>query len=80
MAPKEVRQITALLLEELAERLKTEKNINLEITEALIQKVAEAGFDPQFGARPIHRAIEEIVENKVADYLLTGASGPLKIL
>jgi len=80
LAPKEVRQITALLLEELAERLKTEKNINLEITEALIQKVAEAGFDPQFGARPIHRAIEEIVENKVADYLLTGASGPLKIL
>lgn len=77
----EARTIAALLLREFAERLYDDKKITLEITDALIDKVASVGFDPQFGARPIKRAIEDLVENKVADYIMAGnAGGTIKIL
>ena len=73
--PREAREITTLMLGEFAERLLEDKKITLEITDALINKVASAGFDPQFGARPIKRAIEELVENKAADYIMAGNTG-----
>jgi ATP-dependent Clp protease ATP-binding subunit ClpA len=77
----EARTIASLLLHEFAERLLADKNITVVITEALIDKVSVVGFDPEFGARPIKRAIEEIVENKVAEYIMVGHSGgSLKIL
>lgn len=77
----EVRKVTTLMLNEFKERLFEDKKINLEITEALIDKVAKAGFDPDFGARPIKRAMEEIVENKVAEYIMAGNNGgSIKIL
>jgi ATP-dependent Clp protease ATP-binding subunit ClpE len=76
-----VRKVTELMLKEFQERLFEDKKIKLQITDALIDKVASAGFDPDFGARPINRAIEEIVENKVADYIMAGNSeGEIKIL
>ncbi len=71
----EVRKVTMIMLNEFKERLFADKKINLEITEALIDKVALAGFDPDFGARPVKRAMEEIVENKVAEYIMAGNSG-----
>ncbi len=75
------RQIASLLLAEFADRLQEDKKITLDITDALIDKVAAAGFDPQFGARPIKRAIEDLVENKVADYIMAGNSeGTIKIV
>ena len=77
----QARQIATLLLTDFAERLLADKQITLEITDALIDKVSSAGFDPDFGARPIKRAIEEIVENKVAEYIMAGnVGGTLKIL
>ena len=79
--PGEARKIAALMLFEFAERLLEDKKITLEITDALIDKVASAGFDPQFGARPIKRAIEEMVENKIADYIMAGnTGGTIKII
>jgi ATP-dependent Clp protease ATP-binding subunit ClpA len=63
----QVRKVTTLLLNEFSERLFEDKKIKLEITDALVDKISNAGFDPAFGARPIKRAIEEIVENKVAE-------------
>ncbi len=77
----EVKKISELLLIEFRDRLLADKNITLEITPALIDKIASVGFDPEFGARPIKRAIEEIVENKVAEYIIAGnIGGKLKIL
>lgn len=77
----QARSIASLLLSEFATRLYEDKKIRLEITDALIDKVASAGFDREFGARPIKRAIEEIVENKVADYIMAGNSeGIVKII
>ncbi|MEK7071615.1 MAG: AAA family ATPase [Patescibacteria group bacterium] len=81
LSQSEVREVAGLLLNELAGRLLIDKKIKLEITEALIDKVAAAGFDPDFGARPIKRAIEEIVENKVAEHIMAGnTGGVVKIL
>ena len=78
---EEVREISSHLLLEFGQRLLADKNITLEITDALINKIASAGFDPEFGARPIKRAIEEIVENKVAEYIIAGnQGGTVKIL
>jgi len=71
----QVRQIASLLLYEFKERLFADKKINLLITDALIDKISAVGFDPQFGARPIKRAIEEVVENKVAEYIIKGETG-----
>ncbi len=71
---KEARTIAALLLSDFAHRLYEDKKITLEITDALIDQVALAGFDPEFGARPIKRSIEQLVENKVADYIMAGNS------
>jgi ATP-dependent Clp protease ATP-binding subunit ClpA len=77
----EVRQVAELMLLEFSERMIEEKGIKIALTDALIDKIAAAGFDPEFGARPIKRAIEEIVENKVAEYILSGGKeGELKIL
>lgn len=76
-----VRKVTTLMITEFADRLYADKKIKLLITEALIDKVAAVGFDPDFGARPINRAIEEIIENKVADYIMAGnTEGELKII
>jgi ATP-dependent Clp protease ATP-binding subunit ClpA len=77
----ETRKITSLLLAEFAKRLLEDKKITLVITDALIDKISSVGFDPEFGARPIKRAMEEIVENKVAEYIMAGnIGGSLKIL
>ncbi len=77
---KEARQVASLLIKEFADRLFADKGIQLEITEALIDKVSSVGFDPDFGARPIKRAIEQIIENKVAEYIMAGnTGGTLKI-
>jgi ATP-dependent Clp protease ATP-binding subunit ClpA len=77
----QARKITSLLLAEFAERLLEDKKITLVITETLIDKISSAGFDPEFGARPIKRAMEEIVENKVAEYIMAGnVGGIIKII
>ncbi len=75
LSQAQAKEITKLMLSEFAERLYADKKITLDITEALIGKVSTAGFDPEFGARPIKRAMEEIVENKVAEYVMAGNTG-----
>ncbi len=76
-----VKQVTELMLKEFQERLFEDKKIKLQITDALIDKISSAGFNPEFGARSIKRAIEEIVENKIADYIVEGnTEGEIKIL
>jgi ATP-dependent Clp protease ATP-binding subunit ClpA len=77
----QAKTIASLLLTEFAERIKADKNITLEITPQLIDKVSAVGFDREFGARPIKRAIEEIVENKVAEYIIGGGgNGTINIV
>ena len=49
-----------------------EKNIAIDVTDDLVSYVAEKGYDPQFGGRPLERAIMEEVEQVIADEMLKG--------
>ncbi|WP_270182512.1 ATP-dependent Clp protease ATP-binding subunit [Alkalihalobacillus sp. CinArs1] len=61
--------IVDLMIDELKGSL-TEQQITLEITEEAKSKLAELGYNPQFGARPLRRVIEEHVEDGIADLLV----------
>lgn len=66
-----LRKIARIMLEKLAKRL-NEKGIELSITDALIEHLISAGQDPKFGARPMNRAIQEKVEQVIAEKMLRG--------
>lgn len=68
----EVISITSLLLEQLSQRLK-DRRITLSVTEEAKRCIAEAGYDPVYGARPLKRYIQRELETKVARCILTGS-------
>ncbi len=74
LTPAEILQIAGLLLKKVAQRLE-EKGIFFEVTEAAQKELAQAGFDPIFGARPLRRLIQEKVDNSLAEFLLKGKFG-----
>ncbi|MFA6587450.1 MAG: ATP-dependent Clp protease ATP-binding subunit [Patescibacteria group bacterium] len=67
----QVIAIAKLMLKQLSGILK-EKGVSLRVTEPAVVELAEKGFDPQFGARPLRRALQEHVDNALANALLTG--------
>jgi ATP-dependent Clp protease ATP-binding subunit ClpB len=67
----QIAEIVELQLERLRERL-AERTITLELTDAAKEVLAEAGWDPAYGARPLKRAIQRLVENPLALRLLEG--------
>ncbi|MBU4369247.1 ATP-dependent Clp protease ATP-binding subunit [Patescibacteria group bacterium] len=71
---EEIKQITRLLLRKLTKQLE-EKGITLKATNEAITELAEAGFDPAFGARPLRRAIQNRVSDVLAKLLLTKKIG-----
>ncbi|QQZ09521.1 ATP-dependent protease ATP-binding subunit ClpC [Heyndrickxia vini] len=66
-----LRNIVSLLSDQLVKRLK-EKDIELELTAAAKEKIAEEGYDPEYGARPLKRAIQKHVEDRLSEELLKG--------
>jgi ATP-dependent Clp protease ATP-binding subunit ClpB len=72
---KEIHKIAQKQIEILRERL-AERDIKLELTEEALDKLAEAGFDPVYGARPLKRAIQRSIENGLAQQILAGRYGP----
>ena len=71
---EEIYQIAGLMLKKVQKRL-DDKGIFFEVTEAAKRELAEAGFDPVFGARPLRRVIQERVDNALSDFLLAGNVG-----
>lgn len=69
LTEEHLRQIARLMLTKLNKRLE-EKRISVNITTDLVEKIAKAGYDPQFGARPMKRVIAEKVEDYIAQKLL----------
>jgi ATP-dependent Clp protease ATP-binding subunit ClpB len=67
----EIERIVDLLLDDLRARL-ADRRITVEVTEAARRFIAEAGFDPVFGARPLRRFLQREVETRIARTLLTG--------
>ena len=68
---KEIKKILDLMLNEVKELLK-EKEIKLELTEEAKDLIAKEGYDPDFGARPLRRAIQRLVENPLSEKILEG--------
>jgi ATP-dependent Clp protease ATP-binding subunit ClpB len=72
---KNIGAIAKIQLHTLEQRL-AKLDIGLEITDAALHKLAEAGFDPVYGARPLKRAIQQEVENPLSKAILEGRFGP----
>ncbi len=68
----EVTQIADLLIQELVQRLTEQRDLKLEVTPAFKDLVISEGFDPNYGARPLRRAISRLIEDRLAEALLSG--------
>ena len=78
---EEIEQIVKLQIKSVASLLK-ESDITLEVTDTAVQLIAQAGFDPEFGARPIKRAIQRLLLNDLSKQLLASAidkNAPIKV-
>ncbi len=71
LSKEEMRQIVDLQMSEVAERL-AERDLTVRLTEAARDYLAEVGYDPDFGARPLKRALQKHVEGPLAVRLLSG--------
>jgi ATP-dependent Clp protease ATP-binding subunit ClpB len=72
---EQIRAIAGLQLDILRQRLQ-ERDISLLLTDAALDLLGEAGFDPVYGARPLKRAIQSQLENPLAQEILAGRFGP----
>lgn len=68
----EVREIAGILLKEISARLEEQREIKIGVTDAFEDKVIEEGFDPSYGARPLRRAIMRLLEDSLAEAILSG--------
>ena len=67
----ELREIAKLTLERLIRRL-AQRDLALDVSALALDRVAAAGFDPVYGARPLRRAIQQMIENPLAQEILQG--------
>ena len=69
---EEIRKIVLLLLKSLEKRCEEQMDIHLNVTNSAVDYIAEAGFDAKYGARPLRRAIQSKIEDRLASELLEG--------
>lgn len=72
---KQVRQIADLMLSELKKRLDEEHSISLTLDKKATDLLVERGYDADYGARPMRRAIERMIENRISELILEGTFG-----
>ena len=71
---EDVRKIAELQIAKLTERMK-KQGVALRVDESAVELLAEKGYDPAFGARPLKRTIQSMLQNAVADRILDGKPG-----
>lgn len=76
---KNIGAIAKIQLETLNKRL-VQMDMGLQVTDAALLKIAEAGFDPVYGARPLKRAIQQEIENPLSKLMLQGKFGPKDVI
>ena len=79
LAHSHIKEIADIQLSKLRERL-TEMGYLLELTDAALERIAASGFDPVYGARPLKRAIQQTIENPLAQKLLNNDFQPGSII
>ncbi len=75
LAQDQIRAISKIQIDLLRHRLR-DRDIGFEISEAALDQLGEAGFDPVYGARPLKRAIQRQLENPLANEILSGRFMP----
>ncbi|MEO8418377.1 MAG: ATP-dependent chaperone ClpB [Methylophilaceae bacterium] len=75
----QVKSIAAIQLQYLAKRLSA-MEMQLEVSDAALAEIANAGFDPVYGARPLKRAIQSEIENPLAREILAGNFAPKDVI
>jgi ATP-dependent Clp protease ATP-binding subunit ClpB len=76
---EQLHRIAELQVQYLRERLKS-RDMDLELSAGALDRLAQAGFDPVFGARPLKRAIQQSIENPLAQEILAGKFGPKDVI
>ena len=79
LGKEELRHIAALQVERLRLRLEEQK-LSLELTNAALDRLAEVGWDPAYGARPLKRAVARELETPIARLLLSGNAKPGQVI
>ncbi len=67
-----IRKIVSIMMNEISERALEQMGIGLHASEGVLRILSEAGFDPVYGARPLRRAIQNKVEDLLAEEILRG--------
>jgi ATP-dependent Clp protease ATP-binding subunit ClpB len=75
----QIRAITTIQIDYLRKRL-AERDLGLTLSEAALDRLGEAGFDPVYGARPLKRAIQQQLENPLAQQILAGRFQPGQVI
>ncbi|CAD7360663.1 endopeptidase Clp ATP-binding subunit C [Staphylococcus schleiferi] len=68
---EELKEIVTMMVGKLTDRL-SEQNIHVSVTDAAKDKIAAEGYDPEYGARPLIRAIQKTVEDNLSELILEG--------
>ncbi|MFN2337963.1 MAG: ATP-dependent chaperone ClpB [Gammaproteobacteria bacterium] len=76
---EQIRAITSIQIGFLKERL-ADRDMGLVLSDAALDRLGEAGFDPVYGARPLRRAIQQQLENPLAQEILAGRFGPRDVI
>lgn len=75
LGKEQLRGIAGIQLELLQRRL-AERDLRLQLSDAVLDKLLDAGFDPVYGARPLKRTIQQLIENPLAESILAGDFPP----
>lgn len=65
-------KIAILLLDELKKRLMANIEVDMEYDATVVEELIKAGYDPKFGARPMKRALQKLIENRIAEEIIKG--------
>ena len=71
LSKNEVKEIAEIMLQEVFARLK-DKGIKLDVTDAFKERLVEEGYNPSYGARPLRRAVMRLLEDSLAEEVLSG--------
>jgi ATP-dependent Clp protease ATP-binding subunit ClpC len=75
LSEEQLLDITRMLLDRLARRLRAQR-IDVEFMDDAVRLLAREGYDPEFGARPLRRTIQRLVENELSRMVLDGSVQP----
>lgn len=72
LTEEHLREIVNLQLKDVHKRLEDSAGLKLEVTDKAKEKIMEEGYDPQYGARPLRRAIQRLIEDPLSELILSG--------